>query len=119
MIHQLRTCLEGYHFRRRPLSLVTSESTAVDNRVVSRFAHVLPLAFLNYGLAYLDRVNYASAESRLSVSLHLSPAMGPVVLSSFFLGYCLFQIPGAIYATRHSVKKLIFWALILWGLLSG
>jgi len=95
------------------------ESTTVDNRVVSRFAHVMPLAFLNYGLAYLDRVNYASAESRLSSSLHLSPAMGPIVLSSFFLGYCLFQIPGAVYAATHSVKWLIFWALILWGLLSG
>jgi sugar phosphate permease len=119
MIYQASAYQAVNHFRRRPLTPATCESTTVDNRVVSRFAHVLPLAFLNYGLAYLDRVNYASAESRLSRSLNLSAAMGPVVLSSFFLGYCLFQIPGAVYAARHSVKWLIFWALILWGLLSG
>jgi MFS family permease len=36
--------------------------------------------------------------------------------SLFFLGYCLFQVPGAIYAQKNSVKKLIFISLILWGL---
>ncbi|WP_277185752.1 MFS transporter, partial [Caballeronia sp. BR00000012568055] len=30
-------------------------------------------------------------------------------------GYCLFQVPGAIYAQKNSVKKLIFASLILWG----
>ena len=33
----------------------------------------------------------------------------------FFLGYFFFQIPGAIYAERRSVRKLIFICLILWG----
>jgi MFS family permease len=33
----------------------------------------------------------------------------------FFLGYFFFQIPGAIYAERRSVRKLIFVCLILWG----
>lgn len=87
--------------------------------VVARFGRILPLAFITYGLAFLDRVNYASAEKALSGSLHLSPRTGPVVSAIFFLGYCLFQIPGAIYAARRSVKWLVFWALILWGGLSG
>ncbi|HUB25037.1 MAG TPA: MFS transporter [Tepidisphaeraceae bacterium] len=94
-------------------------STPDATRALGRFARVMPLAFITYGLAYLDRVNYASAEPGLSGSLHLSATMGPIVLASFFLGYCLFQIPGAIYAARRSVKRLIFWALLLWGILSG
>ena len=36
----------------------------------------------------------------------------------FFLGYFFFQVPGAIYAQRNSVKKLIFVSLILWGSLA-
>lgn len=86
---------------------------------LARFARVLPLAFVTYGLAFLDRVNYASAEPDLSRSLHLSAGMGPTVSAVFFLGYCIFQIPGAIYAARRSVKWLIFWALLLWGGLSA
>jgi sugar phosphate permease len=88
-------------------------------RAAMRFARVMPLAFISYGLAYLDRVNYASAEKGLSGALHLSPRMGPFVMASFFLGYCLFQIPGAMYASKRTVKWLIFWALILWGGLSA
>ena len=36
----------------------------------------------------------------------------------FFLGYFFFQVPGAVYAQRNSVKKLIFVSLILWGSLA-
>jgi len=101
------------------IRLTLSYSTTEQTRTTSRFARVMPLAFITYGLAYLDRVNHASAEKGLSSSLNLSPQMGPVVLSSFFIGYCLFQIPGAMYAAHRSVKWLVFWALILWGGLSG
>jgi sugar phosphate permease len=48
----------------------------------------------------------------LNISSNTSSLMG----SLFFLGYFLFQIPGTIYATRKSAKKLIFWSLIFWGL---
>lgn len=96
----------------------TIPASADDTAMVARFARVLPLAFVTYGLAFLDRVNYASAEPAMSRALNLSPRMGPTISAVFFLGYCLFQIPGAIYAARRSVKRLIFWALILWGGLS-
>jgi sugar phosphate permease len=82
----------------------TVPANADETAMVTRFARVLPLAFITYGLAFLDRVNYASAEPALSRSLHLSSQMGPAVSAVFFLGYCLFQIPGAIYASRRSVK---------------
>ena len=38
--------------------------------------------------------------------------------SSFFLGYVLLQIPGTGYAARKSVRWLMFWALLLWGLIA-
>uniref|UniRef100_A0A8R2FCX0 Major facilitator superfamily (MFS) profile domain-containing protein n=2 Tax=cellular organisms TaxID=131567 RepID=A0A8R2FCX0_ACYPI len=41
--------------------------------------------------------------------------MSSLLGALFFLGYFFFQIPGAVYAERRSVKKLIFWCLILWG----
>ncbi|HET6247470.1 MAG TPA: MFS transporter [Tepidisphaeraceae bacterium] len=89
------------------------------SRAATRFARVMPLAFITYGLAYFDRVNYASAEKDLSSALHLSAEIAPMLSASFFLGYSLFQIPGAMYAARRSVKWLVFWALIFWGALSG
>jgi sugar phosphate permease len=102
------------------LTQTLSPPSSDTTRAASRFARVLPLAFISYGLAYLDRVNYGSADARgLSHDLGLKPWMGPVLSAIFFLGYAIFQIPAATYASRRSVKWLIFCSLILWGTLSG
>lgn len=93
-------------------------SSSDPSRAAARFAHVVPLAFITYGLAYFDRVNYASGVAGgLAKTMHMSPETSSLVLALFFVGYLAFQIPGAGYAERHSAKKLVFWALILWGLL--
>src|SRR5258708_39350492 len=47
----------------------------------------------------------------------MSQTTSSLVLALFFIGYLLFQIPGASYAAKHSAKKLVFWVLLLWGLL--
>jgi sugar phosphate permease len=88
-------------------------------RASARFSLIVPLAFITYGLAFLDRVNYGYGESRLRETLHLDKSFAPVLAGLFFLGYFIFQIPGAVYASRRSVKPLVFWAMILWGILSS
>lgn len=76
----------------------------------------MPIVFITYSLAYLDRANFGFASAAginndLGITKNISSLLGAL----FFLGYFFFQIPGAIYAERKSVKKLIFWCLILWG----
>jgi len=98
------------------LDLATSSD---PTRPAARFARVVPLAFITYALAFLDRQNYGYAESRLRADLMLTASVSSFVASIFMLGYCVLQIPGAAYASRRSLKWLVFWALILWGVLSG
>lgn len=82
----------------------------------SRWYRLLPIAFITYSLAYLDRANFGfGAASGMAADLHITPAMSSLLGSLFFLGYFFFQVPGAIYAEKKSAKKLIFWSLILWG----
>jgi sugar phosphate permease len=54
----------------------------------------------------------------MATDLHITPSMSSLLGSLFFLGYFFFQIPGAVYAANRSARKLIFWSLILWGLLA-
>ncbi|MDB5291732.1 MAG: transporter [Phycisphaerales bacterium] len=97
-------------------TLVPGDTTAAS----ARFARVLPLAFITYSLAYLDRVNIGFGEAgSMSKSLGLSDNKFAFFNASFFIGYVLFQIPGAGYAARGSVKKLMFWALIFWGIIAS
>ena len=84
---------------------------------VSRWYRLIPVVFITYSLAYLDRANFGfGAAGGMAADLHITPTMSSLMGSLFFLGYFFFQIPGTIYASNKSAKKLIFWSLILWGL---
>jgi sugar phosphate permease len=81
-----------------------------------RWLRLIPIAFITYSLAYLDRANYAfGVAGGMQEELNITTSMTSLLASLFFLGYFFFQIPGAIYAERQSAKRLIFWSLILWG----
>lgn len=85
-----------------------------------RWTVLLPVIFVSYSLSYLDRANFSfGAAAGMATDLHISPAENSLLGSLFFLGYFLFQIPGAIYAQKYSAKRLIFFGLIGWGLLAS
>lgn len=87
-----------------------------DTIARKRWYILIPIAFITYSFAYLDRANFGfAAAGGMAEDLNISPAMLSLLGSLFFLGYFFFQIPGAHYAAKKSAKKLIFWSLILWG----
>ncbi|MBH8603997.1 MFS transporter [Thermoactinomyces sp. CICC 10522] len=89
-----------------------------NNRLAkSRWYRLIPIVFITYSLAYLDRANYGfGAAGGMAEDLHITEEVSSLIGALFFLGYFFFQIPGAHYAEKRSAKKLIFWTLILWGL---
>src|SRR5665213_685775 len=81
-----------------------------------RWFRLIPVAFFTYSLAYLDRANFGfAAAGGMAADLHITAATSSLLGSLFFLGYFFFQIPGALYASGKSAKRLIFWSLICWG----
>lgn len=87
-----------------------------SNLPVSRWYRIIPIAFITYSLAYLDRANFGfAAAGGMAEELQITQGMSSLLSSLFFLGYFFFQIPGAQYAAHKSAKKLIFWSLILWS----
>lgn len=85
----------------------------------SRWYRLIPVAFITYSLAYLDRANFGFAVAgEMAKDLNITAVTSSLLGSLFFLGYFFFQIPGAHYAASKSAKKLIFWSLILWGALA-
>jgi len=84
-----------------------------------RWIRLIPIAFITYSLAYLDRANFGfAAAGGMAKDLHITSGVSSLLGSLFFLGYFFFQIPGATYAANKSAKKLIFWSLIFWGALA-
>src|SRR3982750_2471510 len=88
----------------------------VNTLAKRRWIRLIPVAFITYSLAYLDRANFGfAAAGGMAEDLHITASVSSLLGSLFFLGYFFFQIPGALYAANKSAKKLIFWSLILWG----
>ena len=80
---------------------------------------IMPIVFITYSLAYVDRANYGfAAAAGMADDLHITPAMSSLLGSLFFLGYFFFQIPGTIYAEKRSARVLIFWCLLAWSVLA-
>lgn len=85
-----------------------------------RWKIIIPIVFITYSLAYLDRANYSfGVAGGMGHSLGISPAMASLLSALFFLGYFFFQVPGAMLAEKKSVKKLVFCSLVLWGFLAA
>jgi len=80
----------------------------------------MPVVFVTYSLAYLGRSNFGfGAAAGLAQSLNITESRAAFLGSVFFLGYFLFQVPAATYAVRRSATRLVFFALISWGILSA
>ena len=85
-----------------------------------RWARLIPVIFIVYSLAFVDRANFGfGAAAGLSKTLHITAGVTALLGSLFFLGYFLFQVPGAHYAEKRSAKRIVFWGMLLWGILAS
>lgn len=90
--------------------------TALRRKVAWR---VLPLVFLLYIVAYLDRANVGFAKLRMAKDLNFSEEVFGLGIGIFFVGYLLLEIPGALLVERWSARKWFARILVSWGLLSA
>jgi len=81
-----------------------------------RWLRIIPVAFVMYTIAFIDRTNISLAIPSMSRDLHMDPAQAGDAAGVFFWGYLLLQIPGGYLAHRWSAKKFVSILLVLWGL---
>lgn len=81
-----------------------------------RWRRIIPVAFIMYTIAFVDRTNISLALPAMSRDLHMDPEQAGNVAGVFFWGYLLLQIPGGYLAERWSAKKFISILLVLWGM---
>lgn len=79
---------------------------------------LLPFVFLLYVISYVDRVNVSFANLRMSADLGFSDRIFGLGAGIFFVGYILFEIPGAIIVERWSARKWMARIMISWGIVT-
>ena len=86
-------------------------------RKVSR--RLIPLLFLAYIVAYLDRVNIGFAKLGMASDLGFSDTVYGLGAGIFFLGYFLFEVPSNVILQRVGAKVWIARIMIGWGFISA
>ncbi len=81
----------------------------------SKWFKIIPVAFVMYMLAYMDRINIGILIPYMQKDLNLTSSVAGDIAGIFFWGYLILQIPGGILATKWSARKFIFYSDDLMG----
>jgi MFS transporter, ACS family, tartrate transporter len=80
---------------------------------------VLPIVFTMYIVNYLDRANISFAHIPMVKELDFSEAVYGFGAGIFFIGYLVFEIPGALIVEHYGARRWMARILISWGLCSA
>jgi MFS transporter, ACS family, tartrate transporter len=80
---------------------------------------LIPLLFLCYYAAYLDRVNVGFAALHMNTALGLTAAAFGLGGGIFFVGYFLAEIPSNLILERVGARVWIARILLTWGVISA
>src|SRR5256714_2372788 len=98
----------------------SDDSGALRSAVEKAYLHVIPLLFLCYVIAYVDRVNVGFAATRISMDL---PAFNADVIGTgggiFFLGYFVLSVPSALLVELGSARRWICRFMVAWGIIAA
>ncbi|BBD98127.1 MFS transporter [Sphingobium amiense] len=80
---------------------------------------VIAVLFTTYLVCYLDRLVMASAIPFIAKDLQFSATESGAVMSAFFAGYALMQIPGGMLADRYGPRRILTCAILLWSVFTA
>ncbi len=95
--------------------LVQDESVG-DAAVRSAAWHVIPLLAFGYVVSYIDRSNISFAALTMNRDLGLSATTFGFVAGTFYIGYCLFEVPSNLALQRFGARRWLARIMITWGL---
>ncbi len=97
-------------------ALPDSAADAVYRKVAVR---LIPLLFLCYIAAYLDRVNVSFAKLQMQQQFNLSESVYGLGSGIFFIGYFIFEIPSNVMLHKVGAGRWIARIMVSWAVLSA
>jgi ACS family tartrate transporter-like MFS transporter len=98
---------------------VGSDEAALQRARGKIYRRIIPLVFVCYAIAYIDRANVAFAKLTMSKDLGFDDEIFATGFGIFFLGYVLLEVPGALAVERWSARKLMSRIMVTWGLVTA
>lgn len=102
------------------MSDVATSDSALDRARRKAYLRLLPLCFVCYVIAYVDRANVSIA--MLTMTKDLAGFDYAVIgwgAGMFFWGYFLLEIPGTLLVEKWSARKWISRIMVSWGFMAA
>jgi len=80
---------------------------------------ILILLFVGWCLGNMDRMAMSFAVVPIGKEFGLSASLIGLVLSSFFIGYAIMQIPGGWLADRFGSRRVLLIIVFVWSIFTG
>lgn len=80
---------------------------------------LMPMLFLCYVAAFIDRSNVGFAKLQFMSDLKFSEATYGLGAGLFYVGYMLFEVPSNLYLARKGIRRTLLRIMVLWGLASA
>jgi sugar phosphate permease len=74
------------------------------------------MCFMGMLICYADRTNFSVAILPMVKQYHWDPATEGFILSAFWYGYAITQVPGGWLADKYSGKTVLSVAVVVWSL---
>ena len=92
----------------------------LDSARIKAYLRLIPILFICYINAYIDRNNVANAKLTMEEDMpHFDASVFGFGGGIFFLGYFLLEIPGSLIVERWSARKWICRIMVTWGILAA
>jgi ACS family tartrate transporter-like MFS transporter len=103
-----------------PVTFTPEQSRALYSKITWR---LIPLLFICYIIAYIDRINVGFAKLQLQDVLGVDERIFGSVYGLgaglFFIGYFLFEVPSNLILQRVGARIWIARIMIVWGIVSS
>ncbi|MCK1992280.1 MFS transporter [Peribacillus muralis] len=90
-----------------------------DNLNSSKSKMILLVLYFGWIVSYIDRTVVSLSILKIGEDLSLDASKLGIVLSAFFMGYALMQIPGGWLADRFGSRKVIVIAVLFWSVFTA
>ncbi|KAJ8583463.1 MFS general substrate transporter [Rhizopogon salebrosus TDB-379] len=118
--NDIEDSLDSDTIARNVINVGFPERQHVERRLLRKLDLRMSILVLIYTLNYIDRNNAAAARLRgFEDDLHLEGQQFNTILSSFFVGYTLMQVPSNMYLDKVGRPSIYLpTCMAIWGLIS-
>lgn len=99
-------------------NLTSYESPTLNTAIRKTWRRLMPLMFILYFIAFIDRVNVGFAKEAMQADIHLSDSAYALGAGIFFAAYAIFGVPANLILNKIGAQKWLSMTTILWGILS-